>query len=68
MVRQFTGDNGPGVPSHGNKARVYSIGPMVAYQSESGVWALDLKVMQEFGVRNRPQGQLAWVRLNLRLD
>lgn len=68
VVRQFTGDDGPGVPSHGNKARVYSIGPMVAYQSESGVWALDFKVMQEFGVRNRPQGQLAWVRLNLRLD
>lgn len=68
VVNQFTADNGPGVSSHGNKARVYSAGPMVAYQSESGVWALDFKVMQEFSVRNRPEGQVAWLRLNLRLD
>lgn len=68
VVRQFTADTGPGVAAHGNKARVYSVGPMLAYQSESGVWALDLKLMQEFGVRNRPEGQLAWLRLNLRLD
>lgn len=68
VVRQFTGDTGPGVAGHGSKARVYAAGPMVAYQSESGIWALDFKLMQEFGVRNRPQGQLAWLRLNLRLD
>lgn len=68
VVRQFTGDTGPGVAAHGNKARVYSAGPMVAYQSESGIWALDFKWMQEFSVRNRPEGRLAWLRLNLRLD
>jgi hypothetical protein len=40
----------------------------VAYTSESGTWAVDMKVMQEFAVRNRPEGQLGWLRLNLRLD
>lgn len=68
VLNQFTSDSGPGVPSHGNKARVFAAGPMVSYQSESGVWALDFKLMQEFGVRNRPEGQIAWLRLNLRLD
>jgi hypothetical protein len=68
VVNQFTADSGPGVADNGNKARVYAAGPMLAYQSESGVWALDFKVMKEFGVRNRPEGQISWLRLNLRLD
>jgi len=36
--------------------------------SEDGVWSADVKVLKEFGVRNRPQGTTTWVRLNLRLD
>jgi hypothetical protein len=48
--------------------QAYSAGPVVAYIAESGTWAVDVKVMQEFSVRNRPEGQLAWVRLNLRFE
>lgn len=65
-VYQTTNDEGPWVDPSGNKARVYSAGPTVAYLSESGNWALDFKIMQEFEARNRPQGQLAWLRLNFR--
>ena len=67
-LKQFTADSGPGVPAHGNKVQTYSAGPVVAYLAESGNWALDLKLMQEFSVRNRPEGQLAWVRLNVRFE
>ncbi|MDL5031502.1 transporter [Pelomonas sp. APW6] len=68
LVEQTTRDNGPGVAANGNKARVRSLGPMVAYVSEDGVWSAEFKVAKEFSVRNRPEGTTAWVRLNLRLD
>lgn len=68
VLKQTTNDSGPGVAEHGNKAQALAAGPLVAYTSESGTWAVDAKVMQEFSVRNRPEGQLAWLRLNLRLD
>jgi hypothetical protein len=67
-LKQFTKDSGPGVAADGNKVQAYSAGPVVAYIAESGAWAVDVKVMQEFSVRNRPEGQLAWVRLNLRFE
>jgi hypothetical protein len=68
VLKQFTKDSGPGVADHGNKVQALSAGPVVAYIAESGTWALDLKVMQEFSVRNRPEGTTSWVRLNMRLD
>ncbi|MED5620827.1 SphA family protein [Ideonella sp. BN130291] len=68
VLKQFTKDAGPGVADHGNKVQALSAGPAVAYIAESGTWALDLKVMQEFSVRNRPEGTTSWVRLNMRLD
>lgn len=68
VLKQTTNDHGPGVEAHGNKVQALSAGPLVAYTSESGTWAVDMKVMQEFAVRNRPEGQLGWLRLNLRLD
>ncbi|MEW6704955.1 MAG: transporter [Pseudomonadota bacterium] len=67
-LKQFTADKGPGVAAHGNKVEAYSAGPVLAYISESGTWALDAKLMQEFSVRNRPEGQVAWLRLNMRFD
>lgn len=67
-VQQFTKDSGPGVAAHGNKARTFAAGPMLSYVSESGVWAVDAKVLPEFSVRNRPQGTVSWLRLNIRLD
>ncbi len=68
LVEQTTADKGPGVAAHGNKARVHALGPMLAYLSESGVWSAEIKVLNEFSVRNRPEGITTWLRLNLRLD
>lgn len=68
VVQQFTKDSGPFVAAHGNKARTFAAGPMLSYVSESGVWAIDAKVLPEFSVRNRPQGTVSWLRLNIRLD
>lgn len=68
LVEQTTRDKGPGVAAHGNKARVHALGPMLAYMSESGIWSADIKVLNEFSVRNRPEGRTVWLRLNLRLD
>jgi hypothetical protein len=68
VLKQFTADSGPGVAADGNKVQALSAGPVVGYISESGNWALDFKVMQEFSVRNRPEGVLAWARLNFRFE
>ncbi|MGY4830374.1 SphA family protein [Sphaerotilaceae bacterium SBD11-9] len=68
VLKQFTKDDGPNVAEHGNKAQTLGAGPVLAYLAQSGNWALDLKWMQEFAVRNRPEGQVTWVRLNMRLD
>jgi hypothetical protein len=68
VLKQTTDDRGPGVASDGNRAQALAAGPMVAYTSESGTWAVDFKVMQEFEVRNRTEGQIGWLRLNFRLD
>jgi hypothetical protein len=68
VLKQTTADSGPGVAANGNKVQALSAGPVMGYISASGNWALDFKVMQEFSVRNRPEGTTSWVRLNLRLD
>jgi hypothetical protein len=65
-VIQTTSDEGPWVDPNGNKVRINAVGPSVAYLSDSGNWALDVKVLDEFGVRNRPQGIVTWARLNFR--
>jgi hypothetical protein len=68
VVKQTTGDTGPGVAADGNKVQALSAGPVVAYIPDSGNWGLDFKLMQEFSVRNRPEGMIGWLRLNVRLD
>lgn len=67
VLKQTTDDSGPGVAADGNKGQVFAAGPGVAYLSESGNWAIDAKWMQEFSVRNRPEGQMFWLRFNYRL-
>lgn len=67
VLTQTTKDEGPGVEEHGNKVRTLAAGPVVGYLAESGTWGVDFKVMQEFSVRNRPEGQVYWLRLNVRL-
>lgn len=68
VLTQTTKDKGPGVREDGNKVQTLGLGPTVAYLSESGTWAVDFKVMQEFEVRNRPEGTIGWLRLNFRID
>lgn len=68
VLKQFTSDSGPGVAANGNRVQALGAGPVVAYFADSGAWAMDVKLMQEFSVKNRPQGQVGWVRLNFRLD
>lgn len=62
------GDGAAAAPAHGNKARVYGLGPVASWQSESGTWGLEAKVLKEFAAENRPEGTVAWLRLLLRLD
>ncbi|SEL45126.1 Uncharacterized conserved protein [Roseateles sp. YR242] len=66
VLKQFTADTG-GTAGE-NKVQALSAGPVIAYVAESGNWGIDLKTMQEFAVRNRPQGTVTWLRLNVRLD
>jgi hypothetical protein len=66
-LQQTTNDKGPGVSETGDKVRTLAAGPVIGYLAESGMWGVDFKAMQEFSVRNRPEGQLYWLRLNVRL-
>lgn len=68
LLIQTTRDDGPAVPAHGNKARAFALGPALAWQSESGRLAWELKVLEEFGVRNRPDGRVVWAHLLMRFD
>jgi hypothetical protein len=68
LVLQTTDDKGAGAPAHGNKARVFALGPVLSWQNESGRVGAEFKVLEEFGARNRPEGRVAWARLILRLD
>ena len=67
-LQQFTDDSGTGVAADGNRARTVALGPSVGWTSLDGRWALEAKYLPEFGVRNRPQGQTAWLRLMMRVD
>ncbi|WAC72523.1 hypothetical protein OU995_23715 [Roseateles sp. SL47] len=69
MLKQFTADSG-GTAGE-NKVQALSAGPVIAYGAERGNWGLDLKTMQNLPcaiVRNRSQGTVTWLRLNVRLD
>ncbi|UXH79819.1 SphA family protein [Roseateles amylovorans] len=66
VLKQFTADRG-GVAGP-NKVQALSVGPVIAYLAESGNWGVDFKTMQEFAVKNRPEGVVTWLRLNVRLD
>ncbi|MCX9154792.1 transporter [Niveibacterium sp. 24ML] len=70
LIYQTTDDKSDAgtVPNEGNKARVFSLGPQVSWQSEDSTVNVEFKVMQEFGVRNRPEGTLGWLRLVYRLN
>lgn len=69
VLKQTTDDKASGVVvGDGNKAQILAAGPSVGYQSNSGVWAAEFKLLPEFSVRNRPEGTTGWMRLMLRLD
>lgn len=48
------------------KTRAFGIGPSLAFVSDTG-WGADLKVMKEYGVRNKTEGTVGWFRLHLYL-
>jgi len=56
------------VAADGNKAQIFALGPTVGYQSDSGNWAAEFKLLPEFKVRNRPEGTTGWLRLMFRID
>lgn len=48
----------------GNKTRVNAVGPAVAWLRNGGEFLLEGKVLQEFGARNRTEGQAFWLTLS----
>jgi hypothetical protein len=66
VLQQLEGDDGPGVPAHGNKSRAFALGPAVSWSSSDATWLVDAKLLKEFGVRNRTEGRTAWVSISRR--
>ncbi len=48
----------------GNKMHVYAAGPAVAWIKNGGEMLLEGKFLQEFGAKNRTEGQSLWVTLS----
>ncbi len=65
-VIQTTADNQAGASIAGNKLRVFGAGPVVSYLSDGLNWGADLKVIREFGARNRSEGTAVWLRAQYR--
>lgn len=66
VLQQLEGDDGPGVPAHGNKSRAFALGPAVSWTNADATWLVDAKLLKEFGVRNRTEGHTAWISINRR--
>jgi hypothetical protein len=68
LYRQTTDDvvNGRPANGNGNRGRVQALGPYLQYNWSPTV-GLILKVQQEGGARNRPQGTRAWVQMRVPL-
>jgi hypothetical protein len=69
LYRQTTDDelNGAGVNGGGNRGRVNSLGPAIAYSFTPSVTFI-AKVQSEFGARNRPQGTRLWAQIRIPLQ
>lgn len=50
--------------STGNKMRVYAAGPAITWIKNGGEMMLEGKFLQEFGARNRAEGQAVWLMLS----
>jgi hypothetical protein len=59
--RQFTDDQLHGTDIHGSRARVFAIGPSVAYNNGKG-WLITAKWQDESGARNALQGSTFWIK------
>lgn len=68
VLKQTTDDDGQNVAAHGNRVQALGLGPVLGYTAPDGRWAADAKLLREFGVRNRPEGVIGYLRLMLRLD
>ena len=60
VYQQTTNDSGPGAT--GNRSSAKAIGPSVKYDSGKG-WFATLKFENEFNVKNRAQGNSAWLKV-----
>jgi hypothetical protein len=72
VVHQLTGDSQEAGSAHptfddltnGNKMQVYAAGPAVAWLKNGGEFLLEGKFLQEFGAKNRTEGQTFWLTLS----
>lgn len=72
VVRQLSSDSQDASTLHpttddlstGNKMQVYSAGPAVAWLKNGGEFLLEGKFLQEFGAKNRTEGQTFWLTLS----
>jgi hypothetical protein len=72
VVRQFTADSQDASTIHptfddlstGNKMQAYAAGPAVAWLKNGGEFLLEGKFLQEFGAKNRTEGQTFWLTLS----
>jgi len=61
MLRSLQDDKVNGSRISGSKEQVFAVGPSVAYRQ--GSLNVELKVMNEFAAKNRPEGTAAWLKL-----
>ena len=61
--QQVTGDSGPGAKLGDFKGRIAGLGGTMGYNFKMGETpvSLTLKVFQEFGAKNRPEGTAGFV-------
>ena len=52
------------VPYVVGKGRAYGVGPAVSWIKDSGTLLVEGKVLKEFGVKNRPEGTMAWLTVS----
>lgn len=65
VFKQITGDSGAGAQLGDFKSQIFGIGPQLGLFFKIGEqkWYMNLKVMDEFGAKNRPSGWNGWLSL-----
>lgn len=65
IFKQITGDSGAGALLGDFKSQIFGMGPQLGCFFKMGEqkWYINLKVMDEFGAKNRPSGWNGWLSL-----